>query len=225
MRETVPGESTLNIEVEDGRNRSSYSSLAAFESDTALPDVVTSLTISVSPLDWKTQGTPDYLRLYFYRALMTVTGNDETLVVGAKHRLSEFLRRYQTQASAIAGLILFAGPIVLGVSIPVSVAISALLIKSDHWTAGITVLLAFGAFSVYVWRFTFKQQRTPPPIRLIVRNPPEGDSRKNFLTTNNLLLALTALLLVVAVLSWLYPRAPVESSGGATSSTPAEHVH
>jgi hypothetical protein len=210
--------------VKQDRTESNYTALAAFESDTTLPDVVKTLTVTVTSL-WDARNTKEYLRLYFstfYRPSISVTGNDETLVVGAKQRVSEFIRRRQTQASPISWLF---NPITAVVSYgampPLIGLIIGLLFKYGHWIAAVMVLLAFVAFSVYLWR-TINSHSRSPQFRLVVRNESQGTVNR-FITSDNVLLLLTALLVIVAVLAWLYPRTPAESSGAVTSSKPTEH--
>jgi hypothetical protein len=215
MRDTIRGQCDVVIYVKAGRADTTYHDPAELESDTKLPDVVRNLIIVVqSP--WEAWRTNEQLRLYFSGdrgAAITVIGSSETVVLGAKQRLSEFLRARQTRPSKTDRLYsnTFIRYGMYGAIIATSGVSGTLLghsLNYQHLIAFTATLLALIVFSLYLDRLEKRAFRLRFDFSLIVRNQSQGTA-KRFMTGDNLALIILALSLVVGIVAWLFPRTPV----------------
>jgi hypothetical protein len=193
----------LSINVDEGRTKTRYDSLAAFETDTTLPNFIRQMTIHVASLFDKSPKLEIDFYAFSSSTSTEISGTDETLVLGQKQRLEEFVRKRKRGEGSIAKF--FKSwwlPLVFYV-LPANIIVQGMW-YSKHTLASAAAAIAFILFGIYGYR-----RPKAPPFELSIRAVTDPGGRRVAMSVAEIsILVVGVVAIVVAILAWLYPHVP-----------------
>ncbi len=191
----------FSIDVEHGRRKSPpYRTLDELVADTRLPDELSNVTVSA----YTSYDEPNRLSIRFstfLRPSLSVDGSDEGSVIGQCGRIAEFLKSRESLGTRVANW--FNRWWLLTALLGIPAGIIGPSLWRSHPVSTILVAAAYAVLLLYGLRMVMREGFT-----LILR-PRETEGLGRFITRENALpLVLAALLLVIAAITYLFPRAP-----------------